>query len=190
MGSCPLAIGFFIRLATQASSITTPRNSWWWRVLAHPSNLSRPRSRRPNSVWPLSHRALGVHWPAVERLAAWWPRASQGLADSQRAPCRDFILGMTVMDAEGQLLRYGGTVMKNVAGYDVSRLHTGAMGILGLIIDVAIKVLPEPAATATVALPLDETAALERVNAWSAEPLPLSATAWTPRDGGCLWLRF
>jgi glycolate oxidase FAD binding subunit len=105
-------------------------------------------------------------------------------------PCRDFILGMTVMDAEGQLLRYGGTVMKNVAGYDVSRLHTGAMGILGLILDVAIKVLPEPAATATVALQLDETAALERVNAWSAEPLPLSATAWTPRDGGCLWLRF
>ena len=85
-------------------------------------------------------------------------------------PCRDFILGMTVMDAEGQLLRYGGTVMKNVAGYDVSRLHTGAMGILGLILDVAIKVLPEPAATATVALSLDETAALERVNAWSAEP--------------------
>ncbi|MGA0186680.1 MAG: glycolate oxidase subunit GlcE [Burkholderiaceae bacterium] len=105
-------------------------------------------------------------------------------------PCRDFVLGMTVMDADGQLMRYGGTVMKNVAGYDLSRLHTGAMGILGLILDVALKVLPEPAASATVQLPMAQAEALERVNAWSAEPLPLSATAWLPDQGGQLHLRF
>ena len=105
-------------------------------------------------------------------------------------PCRDFVLGMTVMDADGQLMRYGGTVMKNVAGYDLSRLHTGAMGILGLILDVALKVLPEPAASATVQLPMAQAEALERVNAWSAEPLPLSATAWLPNQGGQLHLRF
>lgn len=104
--------------------------------------------------------------------------------------CRDFVLGMTVMDADGQLMRYGGTVMKNVAGYDLSRLHTGAMGILGLILDVALKVLPEPAASATVQLPMAQAEALERVNAWSAEPLPLSATAWLPDQGGQLHLRF
>ncbi|MBM3375298.1 MAG: glycolate oxidase subunit GlcE [Betaproteobacteria bacterium] len=107
-------------------------------------------------------------------------------------PCKDFILGLSVMGSDGALMRFGGTVMKNVAGYDVSRLHTGALGILGLILDVSIKVLPEPAARATVTLTCDKAQAVTLCDRWLAEPLPISATAWglpdywqsdSPEDG-------
>lgn len=98
--------------------------------------------------------------------------------------CRDFVLGMTVMNAQGELLRYGGTVMKNVAGYDLSRLHTGALGTLGLILDVALKVLPEPAATATVCIACSQPKAIEDSNLWMAQPLPLSATAFEQAEPG------
>jgi len=98
--------------------------------------------------------------------------------------CRDFVLGMTIMNAQGELLRYGGTVMKNVAGYDLSRLHTGALGTLGLILDVALKVLPEPAATATVCISCSQAKAIEDSNLWMAEPLPLSATAFEQAEPG------
>jgi glycolate oxidase FAD binding subunit len=108
--------------------------------------------------------------------------------------CRDFVLGMTIMNAQGELLRYGGTVMKNVAGYDLSRLHTGALGTLGLILDVALKVLPEPAATATVCIACSQAKAIEDSNLWMAEPLPLSATAFEQAEPGAalgrLSLRF
>ena len=108
--------------------------------------------------------------------------------------CRDFVLGMTIMNAQGELLRYGGTVMKNVAGYDLSRLHTGALGTLGLILDVALKVLPEPAATATVSIACSQAKAIEDSNLWMAEPLPLSATAFEQAELGAalgrLSLRF
>ncbi|MGA1552676.1 MAG: glycolate oxidase subunit GlcE [Burkholderiaceae bacterium] len=108
--------------------------------------------------------------------------------------CRDFVLGMTVMNAQGELLRYGGTVMKNVAGYDLSRLHTGALGTLGLILDVALKVLPVPAATATVCIACSQSKAIEDSNLWMAQPLPLSATAFEQAEPGAalgrLSLRF
>lgn len=93
--------------------------------------------------------------------------------------CRDFILGLTVLSADGSLLRYGGTVMKNVAGYDMSRLHTGALGSLGLILDVSLKVLPRPSAQASIRLSLSESAAIDACNRWLAQPLPIVATAWT-----------
>jgi glycolate oxidase FAD binding subunit len=111
-------------------------------------------------------------------------------------PCKDFILGLSVMNSDGTLLRFGGTVMKNVAGYDVSRLHTGAMGILGLILDVSLKVLPDPAARATVTIPCDMAKSVSLCDHWLAEPLPISATAWAAADGaspnttGLLQVRF
>jgi glycolate oxidase FAD binding subunit len=98
--------------------------------------------------------------------------------------CRDFVLGMTVMNAQGELLRYGGTVMKNVAGYDLSRLHTGALGTLGLILDVALKVLPEPAATATVCIACSQSKAIADANLFMSQPLPLSATAFEQAEPG------
>lgn len=117
---------------------------------------------------------------------------ASGLSGPRRlaaGPCRDFILGTTVMDGRGQMLRFGGTVMKNVAGYDVSRLHAGAMGRLGILLDVALKVLPVPAAEATVCLALQESIATDLTNHWLGQPLPLAATLWSPQDGGRLWIR-
>ncbi|MBA4743338.1 MAG: glycolate oxidase subunit GlcE [Azoarcus sp.] len=91
---------------------------------------------------------------------------------------RDFVLGMTVIDGRGELLAFGGQVMKNVAGYDVSRLMAGSLGTLGVIAEVSLKVLPRPVAEATLTFECDEVTALARMNEWGAESLPVSATAW------------
>jgi glycolate oxidase FAD binding subunit len=91
---------------------------------------------------------------------------------------RDFVLGVRMIDGTGQLLRFGGQVIKNVAGYDVSRLMAGALGTLGLMTEVSLKVLPKPAAETTLQFELDETAAIENMNRWAGQPLPLSATSW------------
>ena len=104
-----------------------------------------------------------------------------GLAGPRRAAVggvRDFVLGVRLLDGRGDDLRFGGQVMKNVAGYDVSRLMAGSLGTLGLILELSLKVLPRPVAEATLAFDLDEAAALEAVNAWGGQPLPVSATAW------------
>ena len=104
-----------------------------------------------------------------------------GLAGPARAAAggvRDYVLGATLLDGRGELLSFGGQVMKNVAGYDVSRLLAGAMGVLGVICEVSLKVLPRPPATLTLRLELDEAQALRRLNEWGGRPLPLNASAW------------
>lgn len=92
---------------------------------------------------------------------------------------RDFVLGADLMDAQGQVLHFGGQVMKNVAGYDVSRLLTGSLGTLGLILQVSLKVLPRPLATVSRVFEADQAEAIRLLNAWGGQPLPLSASAWT-----------
>lgn len=92
---------------------------------------------------------------------------------------RDFVLGARLLDGRGQLLRFGGTVMKNVAGYDVSRALAGSLGILGVIVDVSLKVVPVPEQQCTLRFELDELAALDRLAGWAALPLPVSANAWS-----------
>jgi glycolate oxidase FAD binding subunit len=91
---------------------------------------------------------------------------------------RDFVLGAVLMDGHGEALRFGGQVMKNVAGYDVSRLLAGSLGTLGLILEVSLKVLPLPVAEATLRLQMDQQQALDSLNRWGGKPLPLSASAW------------
>jgi len=91
---------------------------------------------------------------------------------------RDFVLGVRIIDGTGQPLRFGGQVIKNVAGYDVSRLMVGALGTLGLITEVSLKVLPQPARETTLQFELDEAAAIEKMNQWAGQPLPLSASSW------------
>ena len=91
---------------------------------------------------------------------------------------RDFVLGVRLVDGRAEVGRYGGEVMKNVAGYDVSRLVTGALGTLGLLLDVSLKVLPAPEHEATCAVELDAARAIERFNELAGRPLPLSAAAW------------
>jgi glycolate oxidase FAD binding subunit len=95
---------------------------------------------------------------------------------------KDFVLGMTVLDPQATPLRYGGTVMKNVAGYDLARLHTGALGTLGLIVDVSLKVLPLPPAEETIVFDATAEQSLAWVNEWGGKPLPISATCWLDRQ--------
>jgi glycolate oxidase FAD binding subunit len=112
-----------------------------------------------------------------------------GLSGPRRASAgalRDFVLGSKILDGRGELLAFGGQVMKNVAGYDVSRLLAGSLGTLGLILEVSLKVLPRPPAELTLRLELPEGKALENLNRWAGQPLPVSASAW---QDGMLGLR-
>ncbi len=90
----------------------------------------------------------------------------------------DFVLGARLLDSAGNLLAFGGEVMKNVAGYDVSRLMAGSLGSLGPLMEVSLKVLPLPAQEETRELVLDEAGALAQLSAWRSQPLPITATAW------------
>ncbi len=108
-----------------------------------------------------------------------------GLSGPRRASAgalRDFVLGTKVIDGRGQVLTFGGQVMKNVAGYDVSRLLAGSLGTLGLIAEASLKVLPRPQAELSLRLELAQERALETFARWAGEPLPITATAW--HDGG------
>ena len=91
---------------------------------------------------------------------------------------RDYVLGVQMINGLGEHLTFGGQVMKNVAGYDVSRLMVGAMGTLGLITEVSLKVLPLAPAEATLCFELPQHAALEQLHAWGGQPLPLNASCW------------
>jgi len=109
-----------------------------------------------------------------------------GLAGPRRASfgptyggVRDFVLGASLLDGRGQVLRFGGTVMKNVAGYDVARLLPGSLGTLGVILDLSVKVLPKPVAEATLRFAMTQEEALHRMNEWAGQPLPVSGTVWT-----------
>ena len=91
---------------------------------------------------------------------------------------RDFVLGATLLDGRADVLTFGGNVMKNVAGYDVSRALAGSLGTLGMILDVSLKVMPLPAAEQTLRFELPEADAVRRTNEWAGQPWPISATAW------------
>ena len=104
-----------------------------------------------------------------------------GLSGPARAAVgsvRDYVLGATLLNGRAEVLSFGGTVMKNVAGYDVSRVLAGSMGIFGVICEVSLKVLPVAPATLTVRLELDAASAIKRLNEWGGQPLPLNASAW------------
>jgi glycolate oxidase FAD binding subunit len=104
-----------------------------------------------------------------------------GLSGPSRAAVgavRDHVLGATLLNGRAEVLSFGGQVMKNVAGYDVSRVLAGSMGVLGAICEVSLKVLPQPAATATLRFEMDQARALRQLNEWAGRPLPLHASAW------------
>lgn len=101
-----------------------------------------------------------------------------GPARSAVGALRDFTLGASLLSGDGELLSFGGQVMKNVAGYDVSRLLAGSWGILGVICEVSLKVLPRRPATLTLAWERDEAAALGELLRFGARPLPVTASAW------------
>lgn len=112
-----------------------------------------------------------------------------GLSGPRRAyagAVRDFVLGIRMLDGRGTDLSFGGQVMKNVAGFDLSRLLTGSLGTLGVLLEVSLKVLPRPAQELTLRFEMDEPQAIETMNRWAGTPLPLSATCYR---AGCLTVR-
>ena len=112
-----------------------------------------------------------------------------GLSGPRRAyagAVRDFVLGTRIINGKGEDLHFGGRVIKNVAGYDVSRLMVGALGTLGVLLDLSFKVLPKPASEVTLRFEMDEATAIRCFNEWAGQPLPLSASCW---EDGCATLR-
>lgn len=102
-----------------------------------------------------------------------------GLSGPRRAyagSVRDFVLGVRILDGRGSDLHFGGQVMKNVAGYDVSRLITGSLGTLGVILEVSLKALPLPPAELTLSREQARTDAITAMNAWAGQPLPITGT--------------
>ncbi len=116
-----------------------------------------------------------------------------GLSGPARASVgsvRDHVLGAELLNGKAELLRFGGTVMKNVAGYDVSRVLAGSLGTLGVITEVSLKVLPASPAEATLRFDCSQADALRLLNAWGGQPLPLNASCWVEDAGhAVLYLR-
>lgn len=99
---------------------------------------------------------------------------------------RDFVLGVKILSGKGEILSFGGQVMKNVAGFDVSRLMVGALGTLGILLEISLKVLPRPQAELTLCFEFSPAQAIAQMNRWAGLPLPLSAAAY---DGKNIYLR-
>src|SRR5690625_3120449 len=105
---------------------------------------------------------------------------ASGLAGPRRMAAghvSDFVLGARLLTSSGEVLSFGGEVMKNVAGYDVSRLLAGSLGSLGAAIEFSIKVIPQPPQELTLRIAATHNEALALGNLWRAPPLPISATA-------------
>ena len=112
--------------------------------------------------------------------------ASSGPRRPYAGAIRDFVLGVDVLNGNGEYLSFGGRVMKNVAGYDLSRLMAGAMGTLGILLQVSLKVLPMAGRDTTLAFEMDAASGIESINAWAGTPLPLSGAY---HDGQRLYVR-
>jgi len=91
---------------------------------------------------------------------------------------RDYLLGVKLINGAGEVVSYGGQVMKNVAGYDISRLIAGSMGTLGVLLEASFKVLPVPAHEITLGFDCDQAEAICKINSWSGQPLPISGAFW------------
>lgn len=112
-----------------------------------------------------------------------------GLAGPRRVSAgnvRDCILGTEIINGKGETLRFGGKVMKNVAGYDVSRLMCGALGTLGVIMSVSLRLLPKPESEQTIVLSVNCDTAIDKLNQWANTPMPISASFY---DGSELFIR-
>ncbi|HFZ8993069.1 TPA: glycolate oxidase subunit GlcE [Citrobacter freundii] len=121
--------------------------------------------------------------------ATWGGMVACGLAGPRRpwsGSVRDFVLGTRVITGHGKHLRFGGEVMKNVAGYDLSRLMAGSYGCLGVLTEISMKVLPKPRATISLRLDLNLQRAMSEIAQWQTQPLPISALCYSEN---ALWIR-
>jgi len=121
------------------------------------------------------------HFARDGRSATLGGCVAAGLSGPRRTAAgalRDFVLGAVLLDGRARVLRFGGEVMKNVAGYDVARLLAGSLGTLGVLLEVSLKVLPRPVEELSLHLELTQEAAIAQLNRWGGQPLPISASAW------------
>ena len=136
-----------------------------------------------------AHQMLPCEPPSFGEGATVGGMIASGLSGPRRpwsGSVRDFVLGTRVITGHGKHLRFGGEVMKNVAGYDLSRLMAGSFGALGVISEVSLKVLPKPRQCLSISLEMDTDRALLRLAEWGQQPLPISAAC---HDGQRLHLR-
>ncbi|NBX55686.1 MAG: glycolate oxidase subunit GlcE [Betaproteobacteria bacterium] len=127
---------------------------------------------------PPHFRAMGADSPSLATVGGMLACGLAGPARASVGGVRDHVLGVQMINGKGECLIFGGQVMKNVAGYDVSRVLAASMGTLGVITEVSLKVLPHAPAEATLACPLPQAQALALVNRWGGQPLPLNASCW------------
>jgi glycolate oxidase FAD binding subunit len=135
----------------------------------------------PSTLSPLPSGEGNIAPERIGRIATLGGCVAAGLSGPRRAyagAVRDFVLGTRILDGQGAELKFGGQVMKNVAGYDVSRLMAGSLGTLGVLLEVSLKVLPAAPAEATLQLKCSEADAISLVNEWAGKPLPITATAF------------
>lgn len=132
---------------------------------------------------------LGFEPPHFGAGATLGGTVAAGLSGPRRpfaGSVRDAVLGCKILDGQGQILAFGGQVIKNVAGFDLSRLMVGALGTLGVLLEISLKVLPRPECERTLVYALDTPAALAAMTRWCREPWPVSGLAY---DGGWAYLR-
>jgi len=123
------------------------------------------------------------HSPGAATVGGMVAAGLSGPARASVGAVRDFVLGVKLLNGRAEHLIFGGQVMKNVAGYDVSRLMAGSMGVLGVITEVSLKVLPRPTDEATLVFELNQSDALAQLHRWGAQPLPLNASCWVRDEG-------
>ena len=121
------------------------------------------------------------HFGAAATLGGCIAAGFSGPRRASAGALRDYVLGAKVLDGRGRVLSFGGQVMKNVAGYDVSRLMAGSLGTLGVIVEASLKVLPRPQSEVSLRLRMPQAEAIEAFCRWGGQPLPVSASAW--REG-------
>jgi glycolate oxidase FAD binding subunit len=141
------------------------------------------------AVLAAQNQMLAFEPPHFGEGATFGGAIAAGLSGPRRANSggvRDFVLGAQLMDGQGEVLKFGGQVMKNVAGYDVSRLLAGSMGTLGLMLELSVKVLPRATQEATLRFDVNEIEAIRMLNTWGGQPLPISGSCW---HAGALMLR-
>jgi len=135
------------------------------------------------------HQILPCEPPQFGPMATLGGMVACGLAGPRRASSgnvRDCMLGTEILNGKGEYLRFGGRVMKNVAGYDISRLMCGALGTLGVVMSITLRLLPKPEDEQTIVLTLENQAAITKMNQWANTPMPISATFY---DGSNLYIR-
>ncbi|MBI2225494.1 MAG: glycolate oxidase subunit GlcE [Betaproteobacteria bacterium] len=176
----PTELVFTARAGTPLAEIEAVLREKGQMLAFEPPHFGIP----PSPLAPLPQAGEGNVVPASpdNRMATLGGCIAAGLSGPRRpytGAARDFVLGVRMLDGTGNDLRFGGQVMKNVAGFDVSRLMAGSLGTLGVILEVSLKMLPLPAVETTLRLAQTAAKAIALVNEWAAQPLPVSATAWT-----------